>query len=352
MMKTKFGIIGCGGIANFHSHGLEKVGAHVVHVSDINETNGKKLAEKYGAKFSKDYRDLLADPEVTAVCILTGSFLHKEIAMAAVEAGKDVVCEKTLTISAKEAEELAKKAVSTDRIFITAFMKRFYPATVKAKELMKQIGKPFSAQVRAYHQWGNLYEENLVSQEKIDDFNGVKKRNGSLVLMCSGSHMLDMMMNILGRPESVYTNIDYIENTEVERRATALFEYDNHAVVYFEVAANPLMKIGYERNGFDEYIKITGTEGHIELYTVTWDKPENNAALLIHYDEKTGTSTEYRFDPINPFDLEVQAYCEAFENRKPIHPNVIDGFNVDNLIGAMFDSSEKGARVKIDWKGL
>lgn len=351
-MKTKFGIIGCGFIANFHAPGLEKAGAQVVHVSDINEASGKALAERFGAKFSKDYSDVIADPEVTAVIILTGSFLHKEIAIAALEAGKDVVCEKTLTISAKEAEELAKKSISTDRIFVSALMKRFFPATVKAKELMKQIGKPFSAQVRAYHQWGNLYEEALVSQVKINDLSGVVKRNGSLVLMCSGSHMLDMMMNIMGRPESVYANMDYIENTNVERRASALFEYENHASVYFEAAANPLMKIGYERNGFDEYIKVMGTEGSIELYTVTWDKPENNGLLLIHYDEKTGTSTEYRFEPINAFDLEVQAYCEAIENRTPIQPDVIDGFNVDNVIGAMFESAEKGSKVKIDWKGL
>ena len=172
--------------------------------------------------------------------------------------------------------------------------------------------------MRAYHQWGNLYEENLISQEKINDFSGVKQRNGSLVLMCSGSHMLDMMMYLLGRPESVYADIDYISNTNIERRATALFRYSNDAAVYFETAANPLMKIGYERNGFDEYIKIYGTKGLIELYNVTWDKPENNGALLVHYDEETGSSTEYRYDPVNPFDAEVMAYCEALKTESKL----------------------------------
>ena len=64
----------------------------------------------------------------------------------------------------------------------------------------------------------------------------------------------------------------------------------------------------------------------------------------MHYDEETGSSTEYRYDPVNPFDAEVMAYCETFENRKQIDPNVIDGFNVDNLLIAMFESSNMGKK--------
>ncbi|MCL2708337.1 MAG: hypothetical protein FWF03_04380, partial [Defluviitaleaceae bacterium] len=97
---------------------------------------------------------------------------------------------------------------------------------------------------------------------------------------------------------------------------------------------------------------LIGTGGRLELYTVEWDNPEKYSMKLLHYDESKGAQTERRFEPANPFVLEVEAYRRALGERKQINPDAADGFYVDAAIGAMFESSRKKKPVEIDWKGL
>lgn len=122
-MKPRFGIIGCGSISRFHFNGLDKIGAEIVHISDINETAASNYVEKCNAKFSKDYMQLIKDPDVTVVSVLTSSKYHYEICMAALEAGKDVICEKTMSDNADQAEKIAKAALASKNIFFSVYMK-------------------------------------------------------------------------------------------------------------------------------------------------------------------------------------------------------------------------------------
>ncbi|NQT58206.1 MAG: Gfo/Idh/MocA family oxidoreductase [Bacteroidetes bacterium] len=346
-MKPKFGIVGCGNISRFHFNSLEKAGAEIVHIADINEAAAKPWVDKFGAKFSTDYNDLINDPEVTVVSILTGSKFHKDIALKAIKAGKDIICEKTMMDNAAEAEEVAKAVGNSRILFFSAFMKRFFPASVKAKELVPALGRIFSAQVRTYQPWGNFYEA-----DDAGDFGFVLSTYGGAVTKCAGSHMLDMMMFLLGRPESLYAHIDYIPGTQFDRKATALFEYKDGMTASFEAATHPLKKIGYEKNSWDEYIQINGVHGRIDLYTVMWDQPENTAALLVYYNNEDETSTEYRFDAVNPFDIEMKYFLDCLSDRKQGDSAVVDGFNTDVIIETMTKSAQDKVSVTIDWKGL
>ncbi|NJD03791.1 MAG: Gfo/Idh/MocA family oxidoreductase [Ruminiclostridium sp.] len=346
-MKPKFGIIGCGSISRFHFSGLKKAGAEIVHIADINEQAAAPYVKEFGARFSTDCLRVLEDPEVTVVSVLTGSKHHREICLAALAAGKDVICEKTMMDNADEAEEVVIASLTSGRLFFTAFMKRFFPAVQKAKELLPSLGRLFSAQVRAYQNWGNFYE-----LDNADEYGWILKNYGGAVVKCAGSHMIDMTLDFLGRPESLYAHVDYVPGSRLDRKASAIFEYKNGMTASFETAVHPLKKIGYEHNSWDEYIQINGVNGCIDIYTVMWDHPENNGALLVHYDNERETSTEYRFDAVNPFDLEMEYFCDCLEQRKQGNPGVIDGFNVDTVIGAISESSQKKAAVKIDWRGI
>ncbi len=343
----RFGLIGCGNISRFHFSGIEKAGAKVTYIVDINEENAKPWCEKTGAKFSKDYMDLINSPDVDVVSILASARFHKEMCIAALDAGKHVVCEKTMANNPDEAEEIARHVQKTGQLFYTTYMKRFFPAVVKAKELFPKLGRIMSAHVRSYQSWGDFF-----STDDLQWATGVTKNYGGAILKCAGSHMLDMTMHFLGRPESVYGKIDYVNGTDFDRKVTAIFEYPEGITATFETMAHPLSKIGYERNSWDEKIEINGVNGRIEIFTVMWDHPENNGALLVHYDNETGTSCEYRYDAVNPFDIEVVNIVKSIEDGKQINPDVIDGFNVDNLIGAIKESDEKKANVKINWRGL
>ncbi|MFW6277576.1 MAG: Gfo/Idh/MocA family protein [Prolixibacteraceae bacterium] len=346
-MKPKFGIIGCGNISRFHFNGLEKAGAEIVHVADINEAAAKPYAEKFGAKLSTSYKEVIHNPEVTAVSVLTSGKYHHQICIEALEAGKDVVCEKTLADNPVEAYDIVKAAEKSGKLFFVAYMKRFFPAYKKAAELLPKLGHLFSVQVRSFQPWGNFYE-----REELGDWDFVFTNYGGAILKCAGSHMLDAFLGLLGRPSRVYAHIDYFKETLFDRKAIALFEYPQGLVVNFEAASHPLSKIGYEKNSWDEFIEINGTNGRLKLSTVMWDAPENNPALLEYYDNEAETVTEFRFDKINPFDIEMQEIVNCLEAGKQISPDVIDGFNVDVLIDAMKFSHDNKKSIEIDWKGI
>ncbi len=346
-MEPKFGIIGCGNISRFHFAGLKKASAKIVHIADINEASAKPYVDEFGAAFSKDYKEVVNNPEVNVVSVLTSGKHHHKICLDALEAGKDVICEKTLADTPDEAYDIVNAAKKSGQLFFVSYMKRFFPAYKKALEILPSLGHIFSAQVRTYQPWGNFYET-----EELGDWDFVFSSYGGAIMKCAGSHLLDTFLGLLGRPERVYGHIDYVKNTLFDRKAMALFEYSNGMAVNFEAASHPLTKIGYEKNSWDEYIEINGIGGRIKLSTVMWDQPENNPALLEHYDNKSETSTEYRFNKINPFDIEMEEIVQSLKERKQIQPDVTDGFNVDVLIDAIKKSHDAKKSIIIDWKGI
>jgi predicted dehydrogenase len=346
-MKPKFGIVGCGNISRFHFEGLRRAGADIIHISDIHESAARPYVEAFGAAYSADYRALIANPEVTVVSVLTSAKFHREICLAALAAGKDVICEKTMANDADEAEEIVRVAEASGQLFFTSYMKRFFPAVQQAKALLPRLGRLFSAQVRAYQKWdGQFYEHTDGSEHQwvLDGYGGA-------VVKCAGSHMIDLTLHLLGRPKSLYANVDFIPGTQIDRKATALFEYADGLVASYETAIHPLDKIGYERNGWDECMEVNGTKGRIQLYTAKWDESEHRAALLVHYDNESGTSTEYRYDAIDPFHVEMHYFYDCLIQRKQGAPNQTDGFNVDVIIAAIMESSRRRASVDLDWRG-
>jgi predicted dehydrogenase len=175
---------------------------------------------------------------------------------------------------------------------------------------------------------------------------------GGAVLKCAGSHLIDLVLYLLGRPAHLYAHIDFVEGTDFDRKVAALLEYPDGLTVGFEAAAHPLNKIGYERNSWEEWLEISGTDGRLRLCTPMWDAPDKNPALLFHYDNRNDTSVEYRFDAVNPFDREMRYFFECLKSRRQGRPNVLDGFNVDVLIDAMGQSARQERRIRVDYRDL
>ena len=347
MTEQKYGIIGCGMISGFHFDGLEKIDAKVIHVSDVKESSAAPYVERTGARFSEDWRELVANREVTTVFVLANTNVHLDMCLEALKSGKNVVCEKTLASNLEEALKIARAVKDSGRMFFTAYMKRFFPAFDKLREILPSLGTIFSSQARTYQFWGNLFDT-----QDPTPWQRYPKLCGGAVLKCCGSHIIDMVLALLGRPESVYAHIDYIPASEVDRKTMALMEYESGMVVNLEVIGHPLKKIGYEHNSWDEFIQINGVDGRLELFTVTWNKPEKTTVLLRHYDNRTEKEIEYYFDPINPYHLEVAHFDECLRRDEQTAPSVIDGLNVDIAIDAMEQSSRQKKSIPIDWQGF
>jgi len=346
-MKPRIGVVGCGKVARYHFEGLKKAGAKIVHISDKDHEAAVKYVSEFGCWFSSDYRDLLADPAVTAVSVLTNTKSHHDICLAALEAGKDVICEKTMTDNANEAEELTRIAIKSDQLFFTGYVKRFFPVVRKAKEILPTLGRLFSAHVRTYQPWGNYYE-----RRETATLVRVLESYGGAMVKYAASHMIDLTLYLLGRPDSVFGLVDFVSGSGFDRSVTALLEYGDGLVVNLEAAAHPIKRIGYGHDAWEEYIQINGVNGRLEMHLPRWDHPETKGALLVHYDNAHDSPTEQQFDPLNPFDVEMQYFCECLENRHQGYPDAVDGFNVDLLIEALMESAKRRTPLKLDWCGI
>ena len=137
MKKIAWGVIGAGGIADRKTIPgmMEAENSELLYVMDVQ--NVERIAEKYGVKnFSNRVEDLLSREEIDAVYIATPVMCHAEqIAMAA-EAGKHILCEKPLTINAKEARKAVDVCRRHNVKLQEGYMMRFHGAHRKIKEIL------------------------------------------------------------------------------------------------------------------------------------------------------------------------------------------------------------------------
>ncbi|WP_226655770.1 Gfo/Idh/MocA family protein [Pseudalkalibacillus hwajinpoensis] len=148
MNELKIGVIGCGSIAK-HRH-LPEYAANrqikIVAVCDIVKTRADETAVLYGAKSYESYEELLQNSEVEAVSVCTPNYLHAPISIAALKAGKHVLCEKPMATSRADAEEMIETASTSGKKLMIAHNQRFVPSHVKAREILAsgEIGKVYS----------------------------------------------------------------------------------------------------------------------------------------------------------------------------------------------------------------
>ncbi|MBF0244237.1 MAG: Gfo/Idh/MocA family oxidoreductase [Planctomycetes bacterium] len=352
-MKVTVGVIGCGNISRFHFSGLEKAGARIKWVCDLSEAAARPWAEKFGASYTDDYRRILADPEVNAVDVTALSSVHKEICLAAIAAGKAVICEKTLAENPEDACAIVQAAASAGTVFHTSYMKRYIPAMVKAKELMPLLGRIITTHIRAHQCWGELWSampEQGFFHTPPGGSSQVRRSYGGGILICGGSHILDLVGYFLGRPERIYACAHTPDDgRDYDLLAAAIMETAN-GVCHYEALAHPLTRIGFLRDGWDERVEITGVGGRLDVYSSQWDNPCNKASLLVHYDESGGTSTEYRFPAVSPFDEAIGHFCaDSASGIQSAQPRTT-GYDVDELIAAITHSARKRQAVAMHYR--
>ena len=131
--KLQIGIIGCGGIANqkhFPSLKANADKADMVAFCDIIESRAQEAAAKYGtpdAKVYVDYKELLKDPEIDLVHVLTPNVAHCPITVDAFAAGKHVMCEKPMAATTEDAQKMMDAWKKSGKQFTIGYQNRFRP---------------------------------------------------------------------------------------------------------------------------------------------------------------------------------------------------------------------------------
>lgn len=134
--SLRAGIIGTGFIGPVHLEALRRLGVPVNALCDLPERVGA-LADRFGIPqaFGR-YPDLLASPDVDVVHICSPNRFHCEMALAALQAGKHVVCEKPLAMNTRETAAIVKLARQAGRVFAVNYNVRFYPAVLQMRRLV------------------------------------------------------------------------------------------------------------------------------------------------------------------------------------------------------------------------
>lgn len=170
-MDLRIGVIGCGGMGRAHIARIEEelAGAKVVAVADLDYQLAQKVAEPLDARPYDSGAELIADSEVDAVLIATFGRVHRGDVVAAIEAGKYVLCEKPLATTAADCEAIMEAEQKAGKKLVTVgFMRRFDPAYQELKGVITSKEDGEVTMLHCRHRNPSV-PENYLSTMAIDD---------------------------------------------------------------------------------------------------------------------------------------------------------------------------------------
>jgi predicted dehydrogenase len=337
---VRFGLIGTGNIAGFHAEAIKQV-PEAQLVAAFSRGNPGPFAEKHGCAAVTSLEELLARRDVDAVCITTPSGAHADPAIAAMRAGKHVLCEKPLEISPARVDDILSCAKETGRILAAVFQSRFGQGaqTVKHAVDAGRFGRITLAS--AYIKWWR-------SQEYYDSgaWRGTWELDGGGALMNQGIHAIDLLQWLVGMPIEVKATTALLahERIAVEDTAVAALKYASGALGVIEGATSVFP-------GWNKRIEISGDKGSVIL--------EDDTIKFWKFAEETPDDEQIRSGAggganigggvANPMAISTEGHrrqiedlCHAIrEGRQPAIPGS-DARKSVSLIHAIYESAKSG----------
>lgn len=203
IQDLRAGIIGTGFIGPVHLEALRRLGVQVTSLCDLPD-RVRAAAERFGIPQAfDDYRDLIRSPEVDVVHITAPNRFHHEMALAALRAGKHVVCEKPLALNSRQTAEIVRLARRARTVFAVNYNVRFYPAVLALRRMVAD-----GALGQIIHVHGSYFQDWLFKQT---DYNWrlLPQEGGPLRAVADiGTHWLDTVQFILGgRVTAVFADL-------------------------------------------------------------------------------------------------------------------------------------------------
>lgn len=339
-MKIKWGVIGCGGIADRRTlPGMMLAkNAELIAVMDTNFTAAQACKEKYGAKYAfSTVEELLALEEIQAVYIATPVFCHKEQAIAAAKAKKDILIEKPVGMTSEEAEEIAAFCEAQGVKLGVGFMMRFHAYHQKMKELIQAgaIGEVVSARSQLTCWYPEM--ENCWRQEK--------KLSGGGAMMDMAIHCIDLIRYISGQEVVQAAGMvgNQIFKYNVEDAGGVVMRLSNGAVAYVDANFNipdAAAKCKMEFYGTKGSIFAQGTVSQVEggemEVLVTGDAMGYDASQ--NREEIVPLDIQVEFG--NMYTKEIEAFGNAVAGLCDVPVTAADAIRSQKVVEAAYASSE------------
>lgn len=373
MQTLKIGLIGTGYMGKAHAIALKaaptvfSLPAYPVCelLAEVGDDLAAHKASELGfSRSTGDWRKLVTDPEVDVVDICAPNFLHREMALAAIAAGKHVYCEKPLALSADDGWEMVKAAESACVKTLVGFNYIRNSATQLAREIVAsgEIGE-------LVHFRGRHNEDYMSDPKKPHDWHTRRATSGAGALGDVGSHILSMaeyltglrIGEVFGQLQTVIPQrlqIDGSGTSEVENddQAQALLRFDGGLIGNIEtsrVATGRKMGLAYT---------LTGTRGAIifdqermselQLYKDEGPKGRRGFCTLLSgpdhpdygsFSPAPGHGLGYNDQKV----IEIRDLVEGIVSSKPLYPDFREAWRINRLIEAVEQSHSKGCWVTV-----
>jgi predicted dehydrogenase len=279
------------------------------------------VARSYGS-----YEALLADPEIDAVYNPLPNHLHVEWTVKALEAGKDVLCEKPIALNAQEAEALVAARDRTGHKVIEAFMVRSHPQWHRVRELVRSGRIGTVRAVQSAFVFTVLDPKNVRNQAEI----------GGGALYDVGCYPLVTARYIFGaEPERVIALVDRDPELGVDRVTSGMLAFPGGGQLTFTSA---LQLAPYQR------VVVLGSAGRIEVQVPFTPQKDHACRLLIDTGKaQDGSSAEVEsFAAVDQYALQCDAAVEVFQGRATQEFPIEDAIANMRVIDALYRSATTG----------
>ena len=355
--KRRIGVIGVGFGAQVHLPGLQSEGWEVVAVCSRNRDKAAKVAEAAGIRdVHTDAMELIQRDDLAAVAITTPPRAHRELAIAALEAGKHVLCEKPFALNATEAAAMRDAAEASGRTAMVGHEFRHTPQRAYIKQLLGEgyVGKFQLCTIELF------LDRYVTVQPRPLAWMAVESEGGG-VLGALGSHYIDALRHWFGdvasvcghlavlRPDVMDTATNRIVKSETDDTFvfTLQFKDGGIATMSSSFAATPSR---------GAKIVVMGDNGTL-IAEQTGPNPAENGVVIGSRDgsplkeleapKQYTPFTDARDPRLMAFRLLVRAFTEGIERGMSPAPNFTDGLRCQEVLDAVRESSESGRTVKL-----
>lgn len=374
MKKIRIGLIGAGWMGKAHSSafadaemlfGPDYGVASFEIVADSNEEAAKAAQKKIGFKrITMDWNEVVTDPDVDLVDIATPNAFHYTVAKAALENGKNVYCEKPLSISAAESEELAVLAAKKGVINYVGFNNTMNPANAYVRELVRSNALGEIMRFTGTYDQDQLLDENLPIT-----WRHINKLAGCGALGDLGSHLLSISQFIMGD----ITAVNAVAKTVFSKRpkelgTTEMADVENEDIMTFmaEYANGAIGQIACSRvaTGRKNYLcyEIQGTKGsvrydlermgEVQVYFHSDDERDRGFRTVLLNPKMKGYSA---FQPAGGISiayndmkiLEVHTLFDAITNGAEYTTDFEFGYKIDRTVSAVIESSKSRQWIQV-----
>jgi len=322
--KTRIGIIGTGGISHAHmgAYAADER-AQFVGMADLDLERARRAAAEFGARAYDDYAAMLDAERPDAVSICTPPLAHKPAALACIERGIAVFCEKPLAYTAGAAREMVEAARRRSVLLMTAFCHRFHEPVMKAKAL---IARGRAGRILMYR---NRFGGRILME---GTWFGQRAIAGGGTLLDTAVHSADLFRFLVGEVTEVSATVATLaQGVDVEDSGAMLLRSADGAMGVIEAS----WVTAYATND----IEIYGEKG----------------AAIVDYDRNllryrlNGMKTWRTVRPKGPdrFTLEIRHFVDCVRGASEPQMTGEDGLKAQLIIEAAYRSASEGVRVRL-----